>query len=193
MNPWVQVEDYINRGFYELAGKALERLRPTVTDAEGLAYIDERLAHVAELQARSAARTASYLEKRRSRYEDRSPGKLTFALCAGLIGTTMLVVRFALHESPWLAVFVVTVLAALVVFLTGITVWTRLSEALPLAFHRVVAALSAGLFGYAAYRCGISTTLVCVGTFLVGLFVSTWPVHLVMTAWHRRGGRLDHL
>jgi hypothetical protein len=192
VNPWVLVEDRIRNGHYDVATAMLERLRPRITDPEDLAYLDERLAHIAELQARHDAWLADYMSRPSPPYE-RFPGKLATSLYAVVIASAILIVRTVLHESPAWAVFAVTVLAPPALVVTSISAWTTLNNALPLPLRQAIAAFSAGYLGYVAYRFGVSLTLICVGAFSVGLFVTLYPMYLVSTAWHSRGGRFDHL
>ncbi|MEH1098373.1 hypothetical protein [Micromonospora sp. CPCC 205561] len=129
----------------------------------------------------------------RPRHEERFPEKLAWSLYAVIIASTVLLSRTVVHESRWWAVFIVTVSALPALFVTSITAWTTLNEALPAPLRRVIAALSAGSLAYAAHRFGISTILICVGAFSVGLLVAAYPVHLVIDGWRSRGGRFDHL
>ncbi|MGC4755504.1 hypothetical protein [Micromonospora trifolii] len=124
---------------------------------------------------------------------ERFPEKLAWSLYAVIIATTVLLGRTVVHESRWWAVLIVTVSALPALFVTSITAWETLNEALSAPLRRVIAALSAGFLAYVAYRFGISTVLICVGAFFVGLLVAAYPVHLVIDGWRSRGGRFDHL
>ena len=98
-----------------------------------------------------------------------SPRSWAWSLYAVIIATTVLLGRTVVHESRWWAVLIVTVSALPALFVTSITAWETLNEALSAPLRRVIAALSAGFLAYVAYRFGVSTVLICVGAFFVGL------------------------
>lgn len=189
VNTWMLVEDRIRQGKYDLAIATLARLRSTTTDAEGLAYIEERLAYIVDLQARPQATSASQHAKGGTA----SGGSLAIWLSMAIIATAVLLARGVLHESTWWAVIAVAVLALPVLVVANTTLWATLSGALPPVLHLVIPLSSAGYLVGVTFRFGIWSTLACVGGYAVGLCFWAYPVWLIFTARRFDEGRYDHL